>query len=324
MATLIEDCVEHAAQFEELSVGSISHDEVVDDSTDPNDVQTRPMQTDEQGTPRIVSLPSMSRVSASAAPSRKRASSTPYDSLKKLVKSKQQSSLKATGQATTALLHLALPGFQSLENKRRRVEHTHSDLSPVRSDLHYACADGNAVDIANLLEQDPIHATRPVHITRTKSVYNFGTFKMESREVQESYKYALNLAIRAKVNSGALGLLADAAPGVLTERDGDAAECPLSVLLKTCPEDDETAAKFILRNPLCVRVTDRNGNLPLHIACQYGVSLDTIRHLVILYPAALFLRNRFGDSPVSLAQRSIHACSEQIALYLWEKEAEAL
>jgi len=361
MANLIEDYNDATIApidfMDDLSVGSAINDEAFDNLDDifkptKQGPTTTVMTAEPAGNqtinmlqanvPRMVSLPSMSHVRSlkSDPSSRKRPSATPYDSLKELVKSKQpqlssiNNSVSTDNKGTlpvskpSAFLRQALykqqqPQQQSLF-KRRKVPTEDPSLIPVgESELHRACADGNVEEIVKALEQDRVQAARAIRITSTKNIYNPGTYKMEEQQVQENYTFALNLAIRAKATPEVLEKLAKAAPGVLTEKDGDAQECALAVLFKTSPTDMVTADKFLLQNPDCARVTDRKHNTVLHIACQNGASLDTIRHLVILYPEALFLQNAYGETPVQLSQRCIHRCSNQVATYLWQKQADS-
>ena len=353
MATLIEDYNNDSAVasiefMDDLSVGSAINDEAFDDmddiftNTKQGPVMTAaaptvsPPSTLQANSPRMVSLPSMSHAHSlsSSSSSRKRPSATPYDSLKELVKNKQQRS-NTTAANNTVTLPVAKPSYflrqalykqqpqQSLFKRRKIATEEHSLIPSGESELHRACAAGNAEEVAKALEQDRVQAARAVRITSTKMMYNPSTYKMEEQQVQENYTFALNLAIRAKTSPEVLENLAKVAPGVLAEKDGDAQECALAVLFKTSPADMITADKFLLQNPDCARVTDRKNNTVLHMAVQYGASLDTIRHLVILYPEALFLHNAYGETPVHMAQRCIHRCSEQVASYLWQKQADS-
>lgn len=76
-----------------------------------------------------------------------------------------------------------------------------------------------------------------------------------------------------------------------------------------------TVNKFLLKNLNCVRVVDRKGNMPLHVACLLGAALDTICHLVIVYPEAMFLQNHSGETPLKVAHQSMR-CLEEVATYL--------
>ena len=340
--------------MDDLSIGSAINDEAFDNMDDiftsnTNNKQgtTTPtmtrvaiktagntVNTPQANAPRMVSLLSMSHASSmrSGSTSRKRPSVTPYESLKELAKSKQQQQQQHSNTnkvilpaaQPSILLRQALYKQQSQQQslfKRRKIT-TIDHLTVNRSELHIACASGDAEKIFMALEQDREQLARAVRITSTKKMYNPKTYKLEEQQVQENYTFALNLAIRARASPEVLERLAKAAPGVLMKKDGDAQECALAVLFKTTPTDKVTADEFLLQNPDCVRLTDRKQNTVLHAACQNGVSLDTIRHLVILYPEALFLYNAYGETPVELAQRCIHRCSDQVATYLWQKQAD--
>lgn len=356
MATVIEDSdnVASIQLMNDLSVGSAINDNELDNMNDifdrpHNNTAASPLQTAMHSTSRMVSLSSMSALGGGSSSShlRKRpAETTPYNSLREQIKNKhkpnhqqhqEQRALQRcdsapqgfSGPSTVApvakpslFLRRALYSQQAETTsplpKRRK---TQSAFVPSgESDLHQACANKDCAEIAKIVEQDRVQAARAIRITSTKIVYNMGTNQLEEKQVEENYTFALNLAIRSKVDATALEVLAKAAPGVLATEDGDAQEGSLSILLKTSPEDMATVDSFMLKNPDCVRVADRNGNLPLHVACRSGAALDTIRHLVMLYPEALFLHNRWGETPLMSAQRSSR-CSEKVAEYLWEKQA---
>ena len=342
MATLIGDTegVVGIDLTDDVSIGSAIHDEVFDNMDEiftvnkglsapnsPIQQQTNMLQT-ALAPPRMVSLPSMSDVKS---PRKRSLNLTPYDSLKELVRSKQRvrTSTKVLDSLpaprSTSFLHEAFYGqVQEPSAKRAKVSvDRHTVQGGDESALHRACTEGNADEVAKLLKEDRVQSTRSVRVTTTKSVYNFATYKMENRQVEENYTFPLNLAIRAKLDTSTLDAIAKAAPGVLSTKDGDAQECSLSVLFKTMPHDTATADKFLLKNPDCARVSDRKGNTPLHVACQNGAPLDTIRHLVILYPEAVFLHNHHGETPLIIAQRAAQRCSEHVATYLWEKQAES-
>ena len=247
----------------------------------------------------------------------------PFDSLRDLVKNKRRSrAFKPSVKLPTkpsAFLPQAFYGrpqtvVAAPAPKRLKPE--------AESALHRACATGHTEAIVKLLAEDRVMAAQPMDISSKKMVYNFGSYQMEEQEVEEAYKYALNLAIRNGVETPTLEALIKVAPRVLVTPDGSAEEIPLSVLLKTNPSDLTTIDKFLLANPDCVRLVDRQGNTPLHVAVQHGASLDAIRHLVILYPEALRCENRHSETPVGVAQRASR-CSEEVAAYLWEKYAES-
>lgn len=321
-----------------------------------------------QSSPRMVSFSStsMTNFGSSSDHSRKRPAATPYDSLKAMVRNKNNTNKRPAqdnlfgrftmpkSYSTNAFLESSkssplLSRASTIGNLRDSSQHyhhqvdahnkrpkIHQESSSVTSSaplvvldgesaLHRACVQGDMQDISTLVSQDRVQAARAVRITSTKQMYNMGTYQLEEKQVQENYAFALNLAICSKhVDASTLELLANAAPGVLSTADGNAQECSLAVLFKRRPQDLHTADQFLLKNPECARVADRKGNTPLHIACQAGAGLDTIRHLVILYPEALFMYNAHGENPLMVAQRAHHVCSEQVATYLWEKQAETL
>jgi hypothetical protein len=63
--------------------------------------------------------------------------------------------------------------------------------------------------------------------------------------------------------------------------------------------------KWILNtNPTCTQIPNKNGSLPLHVACCYRASPNVIRMILESYPKAAQIKNNFGDLPLHLALRS--------------------
>lgn len=288
-----------------------------------------------QMAPRMVSVDSMPSMAAQMKS--KASKPTPYDSLKSLVESKKNNTLKRTAWGMTSspsmlnatfnlipteetkpssFLRQAFYGNKTTETapKRRKVQ-------PVLS-LHQACAEGSIEEIEAALSGDATAAGKPLSISTEKQVYNRVTNKVEKKSVKASYSFALNLALQKKLDAETIDKLVEAAPEVLSVADGQSREYSLHVLLKNMPEDLTSVDMILLKNPSVVSLTDRHFNTALHIACANGASIDIIRHLCILYPEALTMRNFHGQTPVELARRGA-VCSDEVSEYLWEKLAES-
>jgi ankyrin repeat protein len=54
------------------------------------------------------------------------------------------------------------------------------------------------------------------------------------------------------------------------------------------------------QNPALLTSRDRNGSLPLHVACRRGASFTIVRSLVDLYKASVKSRTPQGDLPIFL------------------------
>ena len=182
--------------------------------------------------------------------------------------------------------------------------------------LHKACIKrGVEADVIEaILKIDKTMATSTHQIYQTKNVYSYVRNAFVSTKVKEKYCYALNLALKNQAKPAAVELLVRAAPHVAALADGTMKECSLSILLKNRPKDSHLADLLLLSNPACAKTRDCHQNTPLHVACQYGASLSTVKHICILYPPALHVKNRFGLTPLQVAQRSNH--SNEIATYL--------
>jgi hypothetical protein len=194
----------------------------------------------------------------------------------------------------------------------------------VESLLHEVCcrrgSDLTMAELEAILDRDPNAASRPVLMTKVKKVYNFASGEVESKVVPESYQYPINLAISYKASPDVLERLVAAAPDVLSLTDGKS--CSLHILLRHKPTDAVSAEMMLLKKPEMVSWTDAKKNLALHVAVSCGVSVETVRHMTGLYPQALSQPNFHGQIPLELAQRSSSSvCSEEVCDYLWNEVA---
>lgn len=270
--------------------------------------------------------------------SQSKTSQTPYDSLKSLVENKRKSKDGGEGSFPPArsgmvtrpsgYLREALYGsnytapqanqeFQDApEAKKPKVE----DLEVQNHVLHKACMKrgAEAEVIAAILKIDKNLARISHQIYQVKNVYDCPSYQTREAKVKEKYCYPLNIAIRNQIQFAAIELLVKAAPQVAAMPDGAMKEGSLSILLKHNPDDTQLADLLLLSNPTCATLLDKHGNSPLHIACQFGASLPTVKHICILHPQALKMRNRFGLTPIEVAQRSIRGC--HLSSYLFTKQ----
>jgi hypothetical protein len=121
-----------------------------------------------------------------------------------------------------------------------------------------------------------------------------------------------------KVSFDCLRALALAAPSVLTTKESNGLTS-LLISIKQSHRNVLTADMLVMSNPLCSHMLDSRNNTVLHMACANGSSLDVLRHLAIIYPEALALRNHSGQTPLNIAQAQTSMCPSEIADYLWER-----
>ena len=65
--------------------------------------------------------------------------------------------------------------------------------------------------------------------------------------------------------------------------------------------------------------TTSEGNTPLHLACRHNLDFDIIQFLVHHGPAAIYILNEDGRSPLDLAQK--YGTSKE--LRAWVKRVDA-
>lgn len=157
--------------------------------------------------------------------------------------------------------------------------------------------------------------------------------QLPHHERPETYKYAINIALKHDATPDVLGLLVAAGPDVLTEPDGPNGAGSLSIALASSigvgaagnsyNEDerndttwtDQVVSLLLAANPDSAAIVDRHRNGPMHYAARAPhVSLKTISHIVSAFPEALNQRNFHGQTPLQVAQRS--NCTEQVLDHL--------
>lgn len=272
-----------------------------------NDVMTLQEQAS-----RIVSLEALAdadkATTLSSAP-------TPWLTLKLLAKSKRERDF------TPSVLREALYN-KSTESTEERPKKKSKVVFSDESALHKACCNPNvsAADIDQILRMEPSAASKPATLRTVKREYNAVSGNVEEKLIKEPYNYALNLAITNNVSSEVLEMLINAAPSVLTLKDGSAQASSLAILIKHRPNDVATVDKIILKKPKCVLIKDRHENNVAHVAATSGACLRMMRHIIIMFPESLDMRNFHDKTPLQLAQQSVR-CREEVAAFMLEQQA---
>ena len=137
--------------------------------------------------------------------------------------------------------------------------------------------------------------------------------------------YPLNIALQHNASMEVLELLVQAAPEVITCRDGPDESGSLHIVLRREPANTPQLLHMLIKaNPLSLRMTDRRRNTPLHVAAGRGASLQVVRALYLLYPKAIVLRNLSGETPLEIAQRSTTLCGEEVLNFVQKSYYEEL
>jgi hypothetical protein len=141
----------------------------------------------------------------------------------------------------------------------------------------------------------------------------------------ESYKYPLNLAIHNNATADVIRLLLEADPTVTSLPDGDENQGSLHILLRQQRNRHDILPlvdSCLLAHPICAQIQDNKGCVPLHLAVYHQAELDTVRHLVMVCPEALQMKNRRQQTPVAMATQLHAICSDAVATYLSESLLE--
>jgi hypothetical protein len=141
----------------------------------------------------------------------------------------------------------------------------------------------------------------------------------------EIYKYPLNLAIHNNATADVIRLLLEADPTVTSLPDGDENHGSLHILLHQHRNRNDILPlvdSFLLAHPICAQIQDKKRCVPLHTAVYHQAELDTVRHLVMVYPEALQMQNRRQQTPVAMAMQLHAICSDTVATFLSESLLE--
>lgn len=211
------------------------------------------------------------------------------------------------------------------ETKRARIEELLEERPPVDSALHQACCRSNVseLEVDAFLRMDPRAASTPIGGIQTiKPMYHPILRRVENRMVTMPYTYPLNLAIHNRASKEVIHMLIEAAPSVLGMVDGSLKETSLAILLKNFPDDLKTVDKMLLSNHKAAIGRDARKNTVTHVACSNGASLDVVRHLCIMNPESLLMRNFHRQTPLEISQRLTMASSDDVSSFLRSKVYE--
>jgi hypothetical protein len=313
----------------DLSVGSLDVDETLDfpvqtATTAPAEQPQQNMVTE----PRMVSMEDISSIPKTTT-TRKEVKLTPYDSLRLLVKNKQQGGVKRSTECHAVALiedDSASSFFRTfLSNKQTQPAPKLRKITDP-SLLHRACSSNRDLSletVQSILRDDHQAASRQLTLFTEGKVYNYLSHHLETKRVRESYTYPLNMALEKGFNANVIQSLIDADKAVLGRKDGLEQEGSLHILLKHHKNNGKMVGAILTANPSAVFVEDRHFNTPLHVACRSGASMDVIRHLWVQYPGALAKRNFQGLTPLDVARTNGHMSSDDgIAYFLWHKVQE--
>jgi hypothetical protein len=173
--------------------------------------------------------------------------------------------------------------------------------------LHQSCRlyPTTAPVVESALRIDPEAIRRAVPVTLETG---------QTKKSQNVYGYPVNVAMTHRASMEVLKMLVEAGPDVLCQKDGTDGSGSLGIAL--CNKCDVAVLNLLIQaNPLCVSVSDRRGNYPLHVAVNHGFPIEVVKRLYIMHPKALQMKNFHSETPLDIAQRSTR-CSEEVMNFL--------
>lgn len=197
--------------------------------------------------------------------------------------------------------------FPLAGSNERYGDNSMQDGIQTESLLHQSCRLYPTTDavVESALRIDPDAIRRAVPTT-----VDHGSLK----KANNVYGYPINVALTYGASMGVLKMLVLAGPDVLIQKDGTDGSGSLGIALSLkC--DIAVVSLLIEANPQCVRVADRRGNYPLHVAVSCGLPLPIVKLLFAMYPKAQEMRNFHSQTPLDIAQRSTR-CPEEVMNFL--------
>ena len=112
------------------------------------------------------------------------------------------------------------------------------------------------------------------------------------------YHYPLHIAICRQASLEVLQVLVDAGPSILLQEDGPHHYTPLCLALALFPHRVDLHTYLLLSNKTAIRQpTSHTHDLPLHVACKYGVPIEILVMLIMEYPESSNIPNQTGQTP---------------------------
>lgn len=193
------------------------------------------------------------------------------------------------------------------------VRTTQTDI-PISSLLHQAChlyPETTAV-VLSAIRLDPTSISR--RVPTPASVADDGEQSKRKRTKLDSYSLPINIALKSNASLDVLKVLCEAGPAVLAEQDGPESCNSLSTALYL-EKSIDVMQLLIKANPDSAKTLDRHSNLPLHVACFKGSSLQVVHLLVTNHPLSVKQKNFNGLTPLEIAQRT-QKCEDAVIDYL--------
>ena len=190
---------------------------------------------------------------------------------------------------------------------------------------HFPC---NEAVIQTALLLDPSAPGQSAKLTSLDDSVIRGNYlqKKDPKKHQE-YQYALNIVL-ANSTTGSkchdvVQLLVDAAPHIVSAPEPHCNGVSSLHLALQRHSKDVKLLEILLQSSQGAAAAsccclDRHGNTPLHTACQRDVGLEVVEVLLKAHPAALFHRNRRGETPLCIAQHTL-TCPDAVVDYLQQK-----
>jgi ankyrin repeat protein len=165
--------------------------------------------------------------------------------------------------------------------------------------------ESNLREVERILRSDPDAIRRSRVVYQLREVWSPTTRTLQHQRVKVAYTYPFHIALNNRNTPQPIlrSLLNHASfRDALLLQDGSMKETAAVVFLRK-RRDNELLDELLLANPSITELLDRHDNTALHTACQYGAALESIKHLYVLNPSALRLRNFHGQTPFDIVQK---------------------
>jgi hypothetical protein len=193
--------------------------------------------------------------------------------------------------------------------------------------LHRLCqafpTNASVIQTALILEPEavrqpvslPLLSTSKNSTNGNGKIWAFKAPALKSKATRKDYQYPINIAINNGASCDVIQVLAFAAPEVLIKPEGVQGLTTLQIALLKQPKNHKLVETLLHANPAAATILTNHQNTLLHMACQRACPLSVVRAFYKANPRALQCRNFHGETPVTLAQRTI-SCPDDVLNYL--------
>lgn len=208
-------------------------------------------------------------------------------------------------------------------------EALHDTSSTLGSPLHCACyynadvesirylasKDSPALLLQNRAKRTPLHVACAAKRPSCELIQLLTAACAEATEIQDHHGLTpLHLAVAAKKpNLEIIEDLTEVGPDAVCMQDEENGATPVHLALESAKCDLDIVRDMIGANSAVLKVQDKKGRLPLHLAVKAAIGFKILKAMVKKNPKSIFIEDSEGYTPYTIA-RTMHQDKEVLKL----------